>query len=139
MDDQKDKQEGSLKNIPIPERKISASEQAVNFDSKKEVKAETNVEKKESLQEDKIISEELRREIELMQLDENLKKEAEQKSNKVQFLADDDKLKELIRIAKDKGVIYAIQVCKKMNDPFLLDTLHDILAKEGYYKNFIKK
>ena len=97
-------------------------------------------EKRESFKEnEKIVSESLKREVEMMQIDESLKKEAEQKANKIQLLADDDKLKELLRIVKEKGVIYAIQVCKKMNDAYLLDTLHDILAKEGYYKNFVKK
>ncbi|MCX6719875.1 MAG: DUF3798 domain-containing protein [Candidatus Staskawiczbacteria bacterium] len=120
--------------IKIPEKKISAEEQAVHFDWDKEKK----VEKKESSEDEKIISEELKREIELMQIDENLKKEAEQKANKIQFLADDDKLKQLLVIAKEKGVLTAIQTAKKMNDPYLLDTLHDILAKGGYYQKFIK-
>jgi hypothetical protein len=84
------------------------------------------------------VAEELRREIDLMNIDENLKKEAEQKANKIQFLADDDKLKELLRMAREKGVIYSVQVAKKMNDPFLLDAFHDLLAKEGYYQKFVK-
>jgi hypothetical protein len=73
-----------------------------------------------------------------MQVDDNLKKEAEQKANKIQFLADDEKLKKLLDIAKEKGVVFAIQTAKGMNDPFLLDALHDILAKEGYYHKFVK-
>ena len=80
----------------------------------------------------------MKREIELMELDDNLKKQAEQKANKIQFLADDDKLKKLMELAREKGVVFAIKVSKKMNDPFLLDALHDILAKEGYYKKFVK-
>jgi hypothetical protein len=95
-------------------------------------------EKKDFSKEEKILSEELKREIELMNLDDNLKKQAEQKANKISFLADDDKLKKLLGIAKEKGVIFAIQVARKMNDPFILDTLHDALAREGYYKDFIK-
>jgi len=89
--------------------------------------------------EDAIVSAELRREIELMNVDDNLKKLAEQKANKISFLADDDKLKHLLQVAKEKGVLFAIQTAKKMNDPFLLDTLHDALAREGYYKDFTKK
>ena len=121
--------------IKTPEKKISAGEQAVHFDWEKEKK----VEKKEISKDEKIISEELKREIELMDVDENLKKEAEQKASKISFLADDDKLKKLLEIAREKGLVFAIQVAKKMNEPYLLDTLHDILAKEGYYKDFIKK
>ena len=138
MTDNQDKKE-EFKNIPVPERRVAAGEQQVNFDVGKEVSPEGQAENKEVSQNEKIISDELKREIELMQIDENLKKEAEQKANKIQFLGDEDKLKELLRIAKDKGVVYAIQICKKMNDPYLLDTLHDILAKEGFYKNFVKK
>lgn len=95
-------------------------------------------EKKEVSRDEKIISEELRREIELMDIDENLKKAAEDKANKIQFLADDKKLEKLLEIAKEKGVLAAVQTAKRMNDPFLLDTLHDILAREGYYQQFIK-
>lgn len=118
----------------IPEKKAHAPLEEVRFDWSKEKK----IEKREISEDEKIISEELRREIELMQVDENLKKEAEQKANKIKFLADDDKLKQLLITAKEKGVVFAIDVAKKMNDPFLLDALHDILAREGYYKKFVK-
>ena len=142
MDDKKDAQEKNLKNIPVPERRTAApagsAEQVAESGEKKETKPEKSAERKEGLQNEQVISEGLKREIELMQIDDNLKKQAEQKASKIQLLADDDKLKELLRMAKEKGVFYAIQVCKKMNDPFLLDTLHDILAKEGYYQKFIK-
>lgn len=118
----------------IPEKKVPAPIQEPRFDWDKE----KIIEKKETSEDEKIISEELKREIELMQVDDNLKKEAEQKANKIQFLADDDKLKQLLKTAKEKGVVFAINVAKKMNDPFLLDALHDILAREGYYKKFVK-
>src|SRR3989339_765018 len=118
----------------IPEKKNSNAEQEVRFGWDKEKK----VEKKEISENEKIISEELKREIELMQFDDNLKKEAEQKANIISFLADGDKLKNLLNIAKEKGIVFAINVAKKMNDPCLLDAFHDILAKEGYYKKFVK-
>ena len=69
---------------------------------------------------------------------ENLKKQAEMTAAKIQVLADDEKLKKLLEIARGKGVVFAVKTAKAMNDPFLLDTLHDILAREGYYQNFIK-
>jgi hypothetical protein len=118
----------------IPEIKAPAPEQEVHFNWDKEKK----IEKQELTDDEIIISEELKREIELMQVDDNLKKEAEQKANTIQALADDDKLKMLLQTAKEKGVVYAISVAKKMNDPFLLDSLHDILAREGYYQKFVK-
>jgi hypothetical protein len=130
MDDKKDIQE-QVKN---PENKISADEQQIEFRRE----GEPVPEKKEISLEEKLASDELKREIELMQIDDNLKKEAEQKANKIQFLADDDKLKNLLAVAREKGVVYAIKVAKSMNDPFILDTLHDALAREGYYKDFTK-
>ena len=142
MDDKKDLPEQAgekLSNIPVPERKVPTENQPVDFKAEKEMGPEGKVEKKDTFNEDKNISEGLKREIELMEVDKNLKQQAEQTANKIHSLSDDDKLKELLNIAKDKGVIYAIGVCKKMNDPYLLDTLHDMLAKEGYYQNFIKK
>jgi hypothetical protein len=120
--------------IKTPEKKISSQNQETHFDWDKE----KNTEKKEISSDEKIVSDELRREVELMQIDGDLKKEAEQKANKIQFLADDDKLKNLLQIAREKGIVYAIKVAKSMNDPFILDTLHDALAREGCYKDFIK-
>lgn len=130
MADNKDTKE----NINNPEKKYPAGEQAVHFGQE----AEKKVEKKEVSPDDKKVSAELRREIEMMSLDDNLKKIAEQKANKISFMADDDKLKNLLQIAKIKGVVFAVKVAKSMNDPFLLDALHDMLAQEGYYKDFTK-
>jgi hypothetical protein len=118
----------------LPEKRISPLERAGDF--KQEI--ERIPEKKEVSRDEKIISEELKREIELMNIDDNLKKQAEQKANKISFLADDDKLKKLMALAREKGVVFAIKTAKSMNDPFILDTLHDALAQEGFYKDFTK-
>lgn len=130
-----DVQNNRKEEIKNPEKKISADEQAVNFRQE----AEPIKEIRENSQDEKLIAQGLKREIELMEADELLKKQAEEKANKMQFLADDDKIKNLLQIAKEKGVVFAIKVAKSMNEPFLLDTFHDILAKEGYYKNFVKE
>lgn len=126
------KKEEEIK-VPSPEKEVSAQEKPASFEQEKVREARENLKAEET------VSRELRREIELMNIDDNLRKEAEQKANKIQFLADDDKLKNLLEVAKQKGVIFAIKVAKSMNDPFILDTLHDALAQEGYYKDFSKK
>lgn len=120
--------------IKIPERQAAEVKKPEHFNWNSEKQAE----KKEVSQDEKIVSEELKREIELMNLNENLREEAQIKAGKIQYLADDQKLENLLQMAREKGVAFAIQVAKKMNDPYLLDTLHDILAKEGYYQKFIK-
>jgi hypothetical protein len=95
-------------------------------------------EKKEISENEKLIAEQLRREIELMDVDENLKKEAELKAQKIIFFGDDEKIKHLLKLAQEKGIVFAIKTAKEMKDPYLLDILHDVLAREGYYQKFIK-
>jgi hypothetical protein len=128
MADQDKKEE-----IKGQERKISADEQKIEF----KIEAGPAPEKKESPYE-KVVSDELKREIEMMELDEGKKKEAGEKAKKIEFLGEKEKLEHLLQIAREKGVVFAIQVARKMNEPYLLDILHDILAKEGYYKDFTK-
>jgi len=95
-------------------------------------------EKGETSLQDKIITDELKREIELMELDETAKTEAEKAKQKIEFLGEKEKIEHLLQIAKERGVIFAVQLAKKMNEPYLLDTLHDILAQEGYYQKLMQ-
>lgn len=129
MDENKIPQE----KIKLGEKQITSGERAVDW-MKKEAAPET----KEKTANDELVSKELRREIELMNLDESLRVEAQKKAAKIQVLADDDKLKKLLQDAEVHGVVYAVKVAKSMNDPFLLDALHDLLAKGGYYNKFKK-
>jgi len=119
-----------------PERKhVSSGERQVAW----KINEKDPIKEKEPSDDDKNIEKELRREIEMMEVDDNLKKEAEQKANKIHFLGDDEKLKHLLETAREKGVVFAIKVAKSMNEPYLLDTFHDLLAKEGLYQQFVKK
>jgi transcriptional regulator len=121
-------------NLAVPEKKIPAIEQAQS----------SQIEKKENYieitpQEKKNISDELKREIEMMELDDKLKEEAKSKAQKMEFLGEQEKIEYLLKIAKEKGVLVAVQAAKDSNDPYILDTLRDLLAKEGFYKNFLRK
>jgi len=96
---------------------------------------EASSEKTEANAEDKeMVRQELMREIEAMDTDPSLAKETEDKARSLGSFAADKILEHLLQIARDKGVVYAIKVANQMNDPFILDTFHDLLAKEGYYK-----
>ena len=130
MTDNKDQKE----NIKTPEKEISAGEQQPRFEYEKEKIPET----KESRKEDEIVSAELRREIEMMELDEKAKAEVEKTREKIEFLGEKEKIEHLLEIAKKKGLVFAVQVARRMNEPYLLDILHDTLAREGYYKDFTK-
>lgn len=48
----------------------------------------------------------------------------------------EEKIKKLLLVARQKGVVWAVNVAKKMDDPYMLDMFHDALAKEGFYKKF---
>ena len=123
-----DKQE----ELNAPEKRAPAAEQAVNFEREK------SSERKEISQDDKLVSAELRKEIEMMELDDSTKAEAEKKAEKIEFLGEKEKIEHLLQMAREKGVFFAIQVAKRMNEPYLLDILHDTLANEGLYKQFAK-
>ena len=119
-------------DLKTPERGAPAGEQAVRFEQ------ENQVEKREVSPDEARVSAELRKEIEMMELDDTAKAEAEKKAEKIEFLGEKEKIEHLLQIAREKGVVFAIQVARKMNEPYLLDILHDTLAQEGYYKDFTK-
>lgn len=128
--DQTDKKE----EIKDPERKISADEQQIEFKKEGQVAAE----KKEISPYEKVVTEELKKEIEMMELDDELKEEAKKKAKKIEFLGEKEKIEHLLQLAREKGVIFSVRTAREMKDLRLLDILHDILAKEGYYQKFMK-
>jgi hypothetical protein len=123
-----------------------------NFQEKEKNSPQENqpqpiVEKKESYErvasliekENVEIDKELRREIEMMELDEKTRQEAVKGVQRLEFLGQKEKIEHLLKIAHEKGVLVAVQMAKEMNDPYLLDVFHDLMAKEGFYKSFFKK
>ena len=113
-------------------KRISTGEQPVKFEQEKPP------EKREVSPEEKIIADELRKEIELMEVDEATKDEAKKKAEKIDFMGEKEKIEHLLQIAKEKGLVFAIKTAREMKDPYVLDILHDILAREGYYKDLKK-
>ena len=89
-------------------------------------------------EDEETIRQQLRQEIEAMELSEDLREEARKKAKKIEFLGEQEKLEHLITIAKDKGLVFAVRVAKDMQDPYVLDIFHDILVKDGFYKKFLK-
>ena len=133
MTDEKNlpKQEGEIKQ---PSGESLSPEQKIEFFQEGVV-----IEKKEPIGEETITKEALKREIEVMELDDDLKVEANEKAKRIQTLGEEEKIEHLLEIAKDKGIIFAIRVAKQMNDNYALDTFHDILVKEwATYKQFLK-
>jgi hypothetical protein len=120
--------------IKAPEKIAQTGEQTVHFKHE----GEKTPEKKETYPDDKIVAAELRKQIELMELDPANKKEAEIEKEKIEYLGEKEKVEHLLQLAREKGLVFAIQTARSMNEPYLLDILHDTLAQEGLYKNFVK-
>lgn len=78
----------------------------------------------------------LRQKIDAIDVDDSVKPQVSQTAQSIQGVASDEKIKKLLLVAEQKGVIYAVNVAKKMDDPYLLDMFHDALAAQGFYKKF---
>ncbi len=106
----------------IPEKEVQ-KERKEEFEKHKELIEEKIEEEKKTLEADP----------------ETLKEEMDEEERQIESLKGEGKLSRLLNIAQEKGVAFAVEVAKDMKDPYLLDALHDILARSGFYKEFVKK
>ena len=121
--------------IKQPSGESLSPEQKLQFFQEGEKAAE----KIEPTREETITKEVIKREIDIMELNDDLKAEAAEKAKKIQSLGEEEKIEYLLEVTKDKGIAFAIKVAKQMNDPYALDVFHDILVKEWFtYKQFLK-
>ncbi|MDO8739953.1 MAG: hypothetical protein Q7J54_00070 [Candidatus Woesearchaeota archaeon] len=129
MTDEKEKIKQPSSESLSPEQKIEFSPEGIK----------KTPEKIETSREEIITKESLKREISMMELDDNLKEEASQKAKEIQALGEEEKIEHLLEITKNKGIVFAVRAAQQMNDPYILDTFHDILVKNwSDYKQFLK-
>jgi hypothetical protein len=105
---------------------IEAREQAQEkgFEAKKEVLSEPEKEAKQRL-----IQETTRAE-----LPQEIQKQAETKAVQTAALEPKQQLEQLVGLAFEKGPAFAVETARRLNDPFILDALHDTLAKNQLYQ-----
>ncbi|MDI6591717.1 MAG: hypothetical protein QME61_02140 [Patescibacteria group bacterium] len=125
-----EKESGKL----MPEREKFSEEILREWYSEKGV-----LEKRELTEEEKEEKERLKAEIEKEKLPYEAKIEIEKEAEIIKRKTAQGKIKHLLDLAQAQGLAYAVGVAKKMDDPYLLDLFHDILAKEGLYKKFLEK
>lgn len=89
-------------------------------------------------EQERIIREKLEKEIKLMKLSPKLQDNAVKKAQQIKTLNVQGKIKNLLAIAEEMGVSFAIKVAEDMKDPYTLDIFHDLLAREGLFKKFKK-
>lgn len=65
--------------------------------------------------------------------------EASKAASELLTLDDRAQLSELIKLAFTKGVIFSLNVGRKLQNPLVLDTFHDLLASDDLYYRFIKE
>lgn len=92
----------------------------------------------ENLSQEQIQNKQIRINLEKANLDDSKNLEAQLQAGDAKNLDEQKKITKLLDLAKTKGVVFAVSVAKKMDDPYLLDVFHDTLVKGGHYKEFLK-
>lgn len=87
-------------------------------------------------------AEKARREFEKARKDEReltAKEKGEAKEEKINIAKLDPKGKidRLLYLAREKGLFFAVRVARDCDDPYILDSLHDILARDENYKKLL--
>ena len=76
----------------------------------------------------------LEREAERMPLTFEDTKDLRKQSVAVSMVSDQGKIQRLLKLVEEKGVLFAVKVAKETGDSYVLDLLHDALAKYNLYK-----
>ena len=82
---------------------------------------------------------EIEKEIEKIRLSPQAKVQIQKQAEDIKKQAVKSKIQHLLDLAQTQGIVFAVAVAKKMNDPYLLDLFHDNLAKQGIFKKFLEK
>ncbi len=130
-----------MKINPKKERKELPPEKVRETPEKLYIERETKIEKEKPLTEEETrrIKEKYEEEFKKMKLSPDMEEEAKEEAKQIKTLEKEGKINRLLNIAKEKGVYFAVKVAENMNDPYTLDILHDILAKDAFYKRFLKQ
>ncbi|XOA42708.1 MAG: hypothetical protein ACKKMV_01030 [Candidatus Nealsonbacteria bacterium] len=130
-----------MKINPKKERKELPPEKVRETPEKLYIERETKIEKEKPLTEEETrrIKEKYEEEFRKMKLSPDMEEEAKEEAKQIKTLEKEGKINRLLNIAKEKGVYFAVKVAENMNDPYTLDILHDILAKDAFYKRFLKQ
>ena len=95
-------------------------------------------EKEPTQEEEKRIKEILEREVNKIEENTALKEEALAIGGQIKRLDIRGKIERLLKLAEDKGVVFAVKVAKDTNDSHTIDAFHDLLSMKGFYKKFEK-
>lgn len=108
-------------------------------EQRREKEKEESREKIPPPERERVVKEQLEREIKKMEeIKPDLKEKAKRGAERIEALNAEGKIKHLLKAAETEGLGYAVEMARQTNDPYILDLLHDTLAKNGLYKKFGK-
>ena len=84
------------------------------------------------------VRERLEQEAEKMPLTAQATKDLKSQAGAVSVASNQGKVQRLLQIAQEKGLLFAVKVAKETGDPYAMDLLHDALAKDNLYKQYLK-
>jgi len=97
------------------------------------------LEKRELTEQEKETRKELEKEIKKVKLSPQAKVQAQKQAEDIKKGTVQGKIQHLLDLSQSQGLAYAVEVVRKMDDPYLLDLFHDTLVKEGLFRKFLEK
>jgi hypothetical protein len=89
--------------------------------------------------EEKEAREEIAKELEKVKLSPQIKTQTQKQADDIKDESEQGKVERLLEIAETQGLVYAVEVAKKMDSPLLLDKFHDVLAQNKLFKKYLDK
>lgn len=114
----------------------TAKRQALEALSQKQRRVEQRLEPLEPYltQKEQEQKERLKQDLQKMEPKPSVQEKVEQKAADLSHLAAPEQLEQLVELAFEQGASTAVAAAKKLKSDFVLDALHDMLAKDQLYK-----
>lgn len=128
-----------------PEKEQKEALEASQGPEREQREAKISPEKREGFEKQEIRGEReedvrarVEREAEKIHLTPRAAKDVKKQAGAVSAASDPGKIQRLLKLAEDKGVFFAVKVAKETGDSYVLDLLHDALAKDNLYKKYFE-
>lgn len=104
-----------------------------------EVEGIEDAREKEGDKEERETREEIAAELEKVKLSPQAKAQTQKQADDMQKESEQGKVQRLLEITEEQGLVYAVEVAKKMNNHLLLDKFHDALVENKLFRKYLEK
>lgn len=104
-----------------------------------EVEGIEGTREKEGDKEKRETREEIAAELEKVKLSPQAKAQTQKQADDMQKESEQGKVQRLLEITEEQGLVYAVEVAKKMNNHLLLDKFHDALVENKLFRKYLDK